>query len=519
MLVACCLRSILRLALPIHRESQVTQPTRGPRTHERWAHLRFSVIGHLLAAPPTKGELRAGIEALAARQWRHPTTGEPVRFGFSTIERWYYRALRERADPVGVLRRKRRADAGQQVAMGDAVRHAVLAQYAAHKGWSIQLHHDNLAALAATRPDLQPVPAYATLRRFMQANGLNKRRRITSRRTDGAERAEARLADREIRSYEAEYVNGLWHWDCHHGSRKVLTTRGEWATPILFGVIDDRSRLACHLQWYLAETAEVIAHGLSQAFQKRGLPRSALSDNGAAMTAAEITQGLARLGVLHQTTLPYSPYQNAKQEAFWGPVEGRLIAMLEHVPDLTLAFLNEATQAWVEYEYNRKVHSEIGEAPITRFLAGPAVTRDCPNSNALRLAFTRTDHRMQRMSDGTVVIDGRRFEMPNRYRHLTRIEVRYATWDLGLVHLVDERTGAVLARLFPQDKTRNASGLRRSLDPIANGAAMQEPGDVAPATGIAPLLAKLIEQQAATGLPPPYLPKTDPKTQEGDDHE
>jgi hypothetical protein len=29
------------------------------------------------------------------------------------------------------------------------------------------------------------------------------------------------------------------------------------------------------LQWYLAETAEVIAHGLSQAFQKRGLPRAA----------------------------------------------------------------------------------------------------------------------------------------------------------------------------------------------------------------------------------------------------
>ena len=86
----------------------------------------------------------------------------------------------------------------------------------------------------------------------------------------------------------------------------MLTGRGEWVTPILFGVLDDRSRLACHLQWYLAETAEIIAHGLSQAFQKRGLPRSALSDNGAAMTTAEITQGLTRLCILHQTMLPYS---------------------------------------------------------------------------------------------------------------------------------------------------------------------------------------------------------------------
>jgi hypothetical protein len=285
----------------------------------------------------------------------------------------------------------------------------------------------------------------------------------------------------------------------------VLTARGEWCTPILFGVLDDRSRLACHLQWYLAETADIIAHGLSQAFQKRGLPRSGLSDNGAAMTAAEVTQGLTRLGVLHQTTLPYSPYQNAKQEAFWGPVEGRLIAMLEHVPDLTLAFLNEATQAWVEYEYNRSVHSEIAATPLARFLDGPAVTRPCPDSATLRLAFTRSAMRTQKKSDGSIVIDGRRFEVPNRYRHLARIEVRYAEWDLSTVHLVDERTGKVLARLYPQDKTLNASGLRRSLEPLGQHRA--EPVPQEPASPIPPLLQRLLDTQSSIGLPPAYLPK------------
>jgi len=485
----------------------MSQQPRRPRVHERWAHLRFSVIGQLLAAPPPKGELKAALRALAGRTWQHPTTGAPVRFGLSTIERWYYRAARERADPVGVLRRKVRVNAGQQHAVSDALRQAVLAQYAAHKSWSIQLHYDNLVALAETRPDLRPLPSYPTLRRFMKANGLDKRRRLTPRRSDGAERAEARLADREIRSYEVEYVNGLWHWDCHHGSRKVLTQRGEWVTPILFGVLDDRSRLACHLQWYLAETAEVIAHGLSQAFQKRGLPRSALSDNGAAMTAAEIGQGLGRLGILHQTTLPYSPYQNAKQEAFWGPVEGRLIAMLEHVPDLTLAFLNEATQAWVEHEYNARIHSETGETPLARFLTGPTVTRPCPGSDALRLAFTRSDTRTQRKSDGTIVIEGRRFEVPSRYRHLASIEVRYAGWDLGRVHLVDERTGAVLARLYPQDKTENASGLRRSLAPLALAADATPPA--LPTPDLPPLLERLLDKQASMGLPPAYLPKDD----------
>ena len=40
-----------------------------------------------------------------------------------------------------------------------------------------------------------------------------------------------------------------------------------------------------------------------------------------------------------------------------------------------------------------------------------------------------------------------------------------------------------------------------------------EPIAVKPATGIAPLLAGLTDRQAATGLPPPYLPKDE----QGDD--
>ena len=291
----------------------------GSRVHERWAQLRFSVIGQLLAAPPAKGALRAALKQLAAREWRHPGTGAPVRFGVSTLERWYYRARNEQQDPVSVLRRKRRQDAGEQASMTTPLRQALRAQYDAHKSWSAQLHRDNLAALAETRSELRPVPSYATVRRFLAANGLTKCRPMTARQTGGALAAAARLEAREVRSYESEYVNGLWHWDCHYGSRKVLTPRGAWQTPVLFGVLDDRSRLVCHLQWYLSESAQNIAHGLSQAMQKRGLPRAAMSDNGAAMTATEISEGLARLGILHQTTLPYSPYQNVASKFMWPP--------------------------------------------------------------------------------------------------------------------------------------------------------------------------------------------------------
>jgi hypothetical protein len=41
---------------------------------DRWARLRFAIIGPLLAAPPADGDLQAALEALAARIWRHVVT-------------------------------------------------------------------------------------------------------------------------------------------------------------------------------------------------------------------------------------------------------------------------------------------------------------------------------------------------------------------------------------------------------------------------------------------------------------
>ncbi len=61
-------------------------------SHARWARFRFSVVGSLLAAPPSRGDLRAAMEHLTRTTWVHPLTGAPVRLGFSTIERWYYAA-------------------------------------------------------------------------------------------------------------------------------------------------------------------------------------------------------------------------------------------------------------------------------------------------------------------------------------------------------------------------------------------------------------------------------------------
>jgi transposase InsO family protein len=465
-----------------------------------------------LSSPPRKGQLKPALRALGEKTWTHPVSGEPISYSPTSIERWYYVARKAKDDPVGALRRAIRKDAGIQEAMTDPLRRALLGLYKAHRGWTVKLLYDNLAVLAEEDPLLRPVPSYSTSLRFMRAHGLCRIRRGRNTDRPGAQRAQEHLDTREVRSYEAEYVGSLWHLDFHVSSLKVLTPDGTWVKPVALAILDDRSRLACHVQWYLSETVEDLVHGLSQAFQKRGLPRAALMDNGAAMTAEELKQGLLRLGVVHETTLPYSPYQNGKQESFWAGLEGRLMAMLEGVKELTLALLQDATQAWMELEYNRTVHSETGEKPLDRFFKGPDVLRPSPSSDALRASFRQETVRTQRKSDGTVSLEGVRFEVPSSFRHLERLTIRYARWNLRSVHLVDERTGAVLSPLYPQDKEENADGRRRVLEPsILSAAPPVEPA----ADGMAPLLRKLLRDYAATGIPPAYLPKPERKEVEG----
>ena len=466
---------------------------------DRWARLRFAIIGPLLASPPEEGGLKDALSDLAKKSYRHPISSMPVKFGLSTIERWYYRA-RNDANPVGKLKSKRRADAGQTRALSPQLKVAIESLYKAHPSWSCQLLTDNLYAQIEEDPTLGPCPSYASVRRYMKRHGLLRQPRARRNNSPGAQAAAARLESREVRSYEADYTHSLWHLDYHHGSRKILSRDGQWYKPLLLAILDDHSRLICHAQWYLDETAETLIHGFSQAIMKRALPRSLMSDNGAAMTSAAFTQGLERLGILHQPTLPFSPYQNAKQEVLWAQVEGRLMAMLEGEKDLTLALLNQATQAWIEREYHQKVHSELGCSPLDRYRQAPAVGRESPTSDVLRDAFREQVTRKQRHSDGTLSLAGKRFEVPSAFRHMQVLHLRYAPWDLSTVSLIDPHTDTQLATLYPLDKSANAEGLRRKLAPQI---AVAQP----PAEGMAPLLKQLMSEYSATGLPPAYLPK------------
>lgn len=476
----------------------------------RWAQMRFAVVGPLLVSEPPTGELRGCLAALASQEWTHPISGLPVRFNVATIERWYYQA-KGATMPTMALLRSRRKDAGVQKSMTPEVVSWLAASYRTHARWSFQLHYDNLRQ---SWPEVERagLPSYATVRRYMKAQGWRPRRSAADRSTtEGAHQARERLRTHEVRSYEHSHTHALWHIDGHHGSL-ALSHQGRRERPVLIAVLDDHSRLICHAQWFWSEEARAAVHVLVQAMIKRGLPRMLLSDNGGAYTAPEVREGLHRLGVLSERTLCYSPYQNGKMEVFWAQVEGRLLAMLAQQRDLDLYRLNELTQAWIEQEYHRREHRVIGNTPLGRYLSSPHVGRSIPQMTMVTQAFTRRQTRRQRRSDGSISVEGRPFSIPARYRHLDQLVVRYAIWDLDAIYLTNPDTDAILERLLPVDPHRNAAGIRRQIEAeVPNQSSTADPPP-----GLPPLLQAALDQTRASGLPPAFLPQCDehPWTQE-----
>jgi len=465
----------------------------------RWGEFRFSVIGELFSSPPAKGHLQQKIQRLSRKIYQHPIDEDrKFTLGASTIERWYYKA-KTADDPVAVLGRRLRSDAGIRWSMPKAVLDALKTQYQTYPRWTVQLHYDNLKAVVQKKPELGKLPSYKTVLRCMRDNGWWKSSE-PAQPTPGQVQAAKHLENREVRGYEISFLHGLWHLDFHHAKVRIPDASGNWHQPMVLAILDDHSRICCHLQFYLAETAQCLVHGLIQAFMKRGLPRSLMTDNGAAMLAEETTQGLARLGIDHKTTLPYSPYQNGKQEVFWGQLEGRLLELVRKHKDLKLSFLNQAAQAWVEQDYHRKFNREIKSTPLDRLLNGKSVARKIPESEVLSLAFTRRVTRKPRRSDTTVAVGGIRYEMPSRFRHMESAVLRFPSWDRSQLTLVDPQTDAPLAQLLPQDKTANASGKRRVISPEASQT------DPVEQLEYPELLKQWMADHAATGLPPAYLP-------------
>jgi len=429
----------------------------------KWAHFRHSVVAPLLSSPPDRGDLQKALSKLAEKTWKHPISGEATTFKFSTIEEWYYRIQREKNDPISVLTRKERTDKGSRPSISDETADLIKSQYSKYPWWTVQLHAQNISSELLLRNAGESSPSYSSVLRHMKACGLRKRPRPKQNDRGeldifyGSER-------RETACFEAKNINEIWSLDFHHGGIKILDSKGIWRQPLVIAIIDHCSRLVCHAEWTFSEKTVDLVTAVSVAIMKRGRPRKILSDNGSAMKAGEFTEGLRRLGIEPVKIKPRTPKENGKSEAHWNSLEGQLVSMVIGHKGLTLKHLNDMTQAWYEMEYNRSIHREIKSTPLDRFVEGNNVGLISCDKESLNKAFRIDETRRLRRSDGTIRILDVLFRIPQQYWSRSKLQVRFARWDLGLVHLIDYATGHELSRIYPVDKIQNSEKKRRLLD-------------------------------------------------------
>ena len=89
-------------------------------------------------------------------------------------------------------------------------------------------------------------------------------------------------------------------------------------------------------------------------------------------------------------------------------VRAQFLVEVEARPPANLAELNRLFSAWVETVYHRRAHSETGEAPIERLLAGGAPA--LPSPAALHEAFLWSEARTV-TKVATVSLHGNTFEV------------------------------------------------------------------------------------------------------------
>jgi putative transposase len=359
------------------------------------ALFRYALVRDLDAMRPR--ERGRAVRQLAAR-WHLTPWGERVRVSRVTLDRW-----------------RRMWRAGGFEALLPPVREGVPRTPAVVLELAVALKREQTERTAAQitqiiRASEGWAPHERTIQRHFKRIHLNVRPR-------------GRPA---LGRFEASRANELWVGDAKHGPR--IGQR----TAILFCFLDDHSRLAVGYRWGLAEDVVRLEAALRMGLMSRGVPEGIYVDNGSPFVSGELLRCCAVLGCRLIHSRPGRPQGRGKVERFFRTVQEEFIVEIAARGGASdLGELNRLFQAWVEHVYHRRVHSETGQAPIERFLAGgaPAV----PSEQLVAEAF-RWSERRTASAQAIVTMHGNRYELDAALAH-QRVELIFDPFDLSRVQV------------------------------------------------------------------------------------
>jgi putative transposase len=378
------------------------------------ALFRYSLIRELADPELSPRQRGALISALAATD--HAFDGRRVAVSGPTLRRWL-RAWRAGGFEalVPVVRRQPNRTPAELLEAAEALKREAPRRTAAQ------------VARALAEAGLGKV-SDRTLQRYFAHLGLDVR-------PDG-------LPPRALGRFQANEFGELWTGDGLHGP----VVGG--AKAVLFAFVDDWSRAVPGWRWGYGEDTVRLEAALRRGLESAGVPSAVFVDHGSAFMSAPFHRTLAVLGVRIVHSTPGHAASRGKIERFFRTARDQfLVELAARGGARDLAQLNELFGAWLQGVYHRTVHSETGQTPLERQMAGRRLRR--PSPAELHEAFLWSETRLVTKTCSVSLygnhyevdpaLVGVRVELVFDPFDLTDIQVRYQGRPMG--HAIPRRIG------------------------------------------------------------------------------
>ena len=402
------------------------------------ALFRHAILGELLSRKLRRGELRLALKKLA-QETHQDWKGRSRRVSYKTLEEWYYK-YRKRG--FEALKPRPRSDRNQSRRLSQDLQQLILDMKREDVGRSARLIRRELELAGRIRHGQVSV---SSIQRLLRARGLS------------VPRMEVEHAARY--RWEASMCGELWQADAMHGPILMNPATGRSQRAIIFGLIDDHSRLVPYIEAGFGETEQRFLIVLYNAIARRGIVRRLLLDNHASFSGVDLRLLCARLAIHLVHSRPYDAPSKGKIERFWKTLRAQLIGRLDLERVITIAELNLRLWTYVESEYHHQPHSALsGRTPLEVWEAGADQIRWADDHAQLEHSFYGEAERWVR-NDSTIQWRGVFYEVPPHLRR-QNVRLRYPLLDTKRVSVIDASTEIPLRPVRPVEnahRSRTAS--------------------------------------------------------------
>ena len=168
-------------------------------------------------------------------------------------------------------------------------------------------------------------------------------------------RAEGK-ATKPASRFERKRRNDLFQSDVKYGP--TLVVEGKKKKTYLLTLIDDKSRMIMHAEFYTSQRLPILEDCFRKALLKFGKQKDILVDNGKIFVSKWFRLACARLGINHIAAKPYSPKTKGKCEKYHQRVD-EFLNEFALEPVKTLSELNRKFSIYLDEGYIHDPHKSL----------------------------------------------------------------------------------------------------------------------------------------------------------------